>query len=123
MQWKLLTLASILIALLGVALYSKLQAVDPSYVPQGTQNTGFDEVAPDLYRLGRTWTVLQKILEIHISVFLIRSGKDYILVDAGVPNTNYTDLLVEGVRAATKNGNLRMILRKCLFFPFHHFYL
>ena len=51
-------------------------------------------------------------MEVPISVFLIKSGKDYVLIDAGIPGMNYTDLLINGIKTATQSGNLRIIMRK-----------
>ena len=115
MNGKILIILSVAIAIFGFVLYGLLQSADEKHVPQGTQNTSFDEIAPDLYRLGRTWELVKKYLEVHISVFLIKSGKDFILIDTGVPGTNYTDLIIRSARAATEHGNLRMILRESLF--------
>lgn len=80
--------------------------------PLGIQDTKFDEVAPNLYRLGSTWTLIRKVVEAHVAVFLVKRGKDYILIDAGVPGANYTDMLIGAVNAATKDGNLRLVLCK-----------
>lgn len=107
---KLLTVSNIIIAILASGFYARFRQIEASHVPSGIQSTSFDEVAPDLYRFGRTWTLVKTVLEVRISTFLIKSGKDYILIDAGVPSANYTDHLIPALKAATKHGNLRWIL-------------
>ena len=107
---KIFTVLSIIIALLASGLYARFRQIEASYVPQGVLSIGFDEIAPGLYRFGRTWTLVKTVLEVHISTFMIKNGKDFILIDSGVPTANYTNHLIPAVKAATKNGNLRLIL-------------
>ena len=78
--------------------------------PDGVQSKGFELVAPDLYRLGYSMQLIPKILEPHVSSFLVKSGKDFILIDAGWPGKNFTDLLIPALKEATKGGTLRFIL-------------
>ena len=78
--------------------------------PDGVQSKGFDLVAPGLYRLGYSMQLIPKILEPHVSTFLVKSGKDYILIDAGWPGKNFTDLFIPALKEATKGGTLRIIL-------------
>lgn len=110
---KVLAVLSILIAASASLLYIRLKAADLNGIER-VQNTSFDEVAPGLYRLARTWTMIKNVLEVNVNVFLIKDGKNYILIDTGFGGTNYTDLLVNSIHSATKNGNVRIILgRAC----------
>ena len=111
MHGKVLVGTSALIAVLAAVTYIRYSS-NPDYVPAGIQNSAFEEVAPDLFRFNRVWAPVNHVLEIPISVFLIKSGKHYVLIDAGIPGTNYTNLLINGIKTATRSGHLRTILRK-----------
>ena len=78
--------------------------------PDGVQSKLFDLVAPDLYRMGYSLQLIPKFFNIHVSMFLVKSGKDYILIDAGWPGKNFTDRLIPALKDATKGGTLRCIL-------------
>ena len=105
---KMLLTGSFLAVLAGVGLVA---FVHHSYKgPDGVQSKRFDLVAPDLYRLGSTMQIIPKLFEAHVSLFLVESGSDYILVDAGWPTQNLTDILIPALKNATKSGTLRFIL-------------
>jgi glyoxylase-like metal-dependent hydrolase (beta-lactamase superfamily II) len=107
-RW-LLAFSALLVVGTGI-LIAHYRALDSDL--DGARDVAFGKIAPDLYRLGHTWTVVKKLLEVNVAVFLIKSGKNYILIDTGVPGPNYTTILIDAVRDATKNGKLRMILCK-----------
>ncbi|BDA41208.1 probable metallo-hydrolase YflN [Coccomyxa sp. Obi] len=106
---KVLVGTTALLAVLAAVTYTRYLS-DPHYVPEGIQNSKFEEVAPDLFRFNRVWAPVNHVMEVPISVFLIKSAKDYVLIDAGVPVTNYTNLLINGIKTATQGRHLRMIL-------------
>ena len=105
---RTLLTGSFLAVLAGVSLVA---FVHHSYKgPDGVQSECFDLVAPDLYRLGSTMQIIPKLFEPHVSVFLVKNGGDYILVDAGWPTQNLTNILIPALKDATKSGTLRFIL-------------
>ena len=105
---KALLAGSLFAAIAGVGLVAFVHHTYEG--PDGVQSTGFDLVAPDLYRLGHSMQIIPKIMELHVSVFLVKSGRDYVLIDAGWPEKNHTDILISALKDATKGGTLRFIL-------------
>ncbi len=108
---KVLFGTTALLAVLAAVTYTRYLH-DSHYTPEGILDSRFEEVAPELFRFNRVWTPVNHVIEVPISVFLIKSGKNFILIDAGIPGANYTDLLIDGVKTATQGGHLRMILRE-----------
>ena len=105
---RLLLTGSLLAVLSGVGLVTYVHHTYEG--PDGVQSWGFDLVAPDLYRLGYNIRIIPKLFEPHVSTFLIKSGRNYILVDAGWPGQNFTQLFIPALKDATKGGTLRFIL-------------
>ncbi len=105
---RYLLIGSLLTVLAGVGLVAYLHHTYEG--PEGVQSRGFDLIAPELYRLGYSMRLIPKLFEPHVSTFLIKNGRNYILVDAGWPGQNFTQLLIPALKDATKGGNLRFIL-------------
>ena len=78
--------------------------------PDGVQSQRFDSIAIDLSRFGHTMPLIPKVFEAHVSTFLIKAGRNYILIDAGWPTRNHTQLSMAALKDATRAGTLRWIL-------------
>ena len=69
-------------------------------------------VSPDLFIQTDYFQPEKWLPRIPVSTFLIRSGTDYLLVDAGNPGLPFTDDLLAAISDATKDGQLRLVLRE-----------
>jgi hypothetical protein len=70
----------------------------------------FVEVQPGIQRLGYTWKNFGGLLNVDVLVYLIKHGSDYLLVDVSAPGAER--VLPHAVQEATKDGKLRLVLRK-----------
>ena len=105
---KALLTGSLLTVITGIGLVA---VVHRSYEgPDGVQSQRFDGIATDLSRFGHTMQLIPKVLEAHVSTFLIKSGKNFILIDAGWPTQDHTQLFMAALKDATRAGTLRWIL-------------
>ena len=105
---KALLTGSLLTVIAGIGIVA---VVHRSYEgPDGVQSQRFDGIATDLFRFGHTMQLIPKAFEAHVSTFLIKSGRNYILIDAGWPTQNHTLLFMAALKDATRAGTLRWIL-------------
>ena len=105
---KALLTGSLLTVIAGVGIVA---VVHRSYEgPDGVQSHRFDGIATDLSRFGHTMQLIPKVFEAHVSTFLVKSGKNFVLIDAGWPTQNHTQLFMAALKDATRAGTLRWIL-------------
>ena len=93
------------IAVLAVVISTSTYLFGSNTAPETPYST---LVAPDvLHRLGY-FTV--SAIKVPTYTFLVRTGQDYVLMDAGSPGREHTGDLMAAVREAVGDGKLRLLL-------------
>lgn len=101
----LLAFLGVLLALLGIELNKKRAKATESPF-----DGSFELLAPDLWRQGYRWESMGSLCSVDVYVFLIRTGGDYILIDAGAPDDGAAKALLSGLKEVLMGRQLKLIL-------------